>query len=378
MKTILNPYIFLKNSLCVSTREECALYTKQICTPHFKYIGGDLSLLPRYRESRAIYINEDNLPVSDLLHYCGENGFNTIRCRLLVNPVNDYYACQDMDYVLQFAKEIKSQGFDFCLSLHYSDSYADSSLQKKPFDWNDFLLDELQQEIYNYTKNVLIKLEKNGLLPDLLQIGNGLENGFLWNEGFLHEDYSKNNKEWKNFISLLNPAIYAAREVCGDNLNIILSIDSLEDKERTFEFFARLMSCDVDFNTIGLSYRPYRDGDISELIDFIDNLLCLNGSKDILFTEVSTPYDYKGVPFAYKDDIEYEPTPMGQKATLYNLIKGISSFPQVTGILYWNPEDTYVKEKSFLQTNYAGLFDNKSGHVMPAFSIFKLLNRTCR
>lgn len=378
MKTILNPYIILKNSLSVNTREECALYTKQICTPHFKYIGGDLSLLPRYRESRAVYVDDDNQFISDLLHYCGENGFNTIRCRLLVNPDKDYFSCQNIDYVLNFAKEIKAQGFEFCLCIHYSDKYADSALQEKPSEWSDLLLDELQQEVYLYTKKILLKLEKNGLLPNLVQVGNGLENGLLWNDGFLHEDYSKNNREWKSFLSLINPAISAVREVCGDNLNIILGIDSLENKERAFEFFARLMSCDVDFNTIGLSYKPYRDGDISDLVDFIDNLLCLNGSKDILFMEVSTPYDYKGVPFAYKDDMEYEPTPMGQKATLYNMIKAISAFPQVSGILYWNPEDTFVNEKSDLHTNYAGLFNNKSGHVMPAFSVFKLLNRTCR
>ncbi|MGL5920824.1 MAG: glycosyl hydrolase 53 family protein [Bacteroidales bacterium] len=378
MKTILNPYIILKNSLSVNTREECALYTEQICTPHFKYIGGDLSLLSRYRESRAVYIDDDNQSVSDLLHYCGENGFNTIRCRLLVNPEKDHFSCQNFDYVLNFAKEIKAHGFEFCLCIHYSDKYADSALQEKPSEWSDFLLDELQQEVYLYTKKILLKLEENGLLPDLIQIGNGLENGFLWDDGLLHEDYSKNNREWKNFLSLINPAINAVREVCGDNLNIILGIDSLENKERAFEFFARLMSSDVDFNTIGLSYKPYRDGDISDLVDFIDNLLCLNGSKDILFMEVSTPYDYKGVPFVYRDDMEYEPTPMGQKATLYNMIKAISAFPQVSGILYWNPEDTFVNEKSNLHTNYAGLFNNKSGHVMPAFSVFKLLNRTCR
>lgn len=378
MKTILNPYILLKNTLSLNSKEECALYTKQLCTPHFKYIGGDLSLLPYNKEIRAIYIDEENKSISDLLHYCGENGFNTIRCRLLVHPGKDHFACQSLDYVMNFAKEIKSHGFEFCLNLHYSDQFADSLLQEKPTEWSDYLLDELQREVFSYTRKILMKFDKNGILPDLIQIGNGLENGMLWEEGFLHDDYSKNNKEWSDFISLLNPAIKAVREVCGRDMNIIIGIDSLEDKERAFEFFARLMSCDVDFNTMGLSYRPYRDGDLAQLIDFIDNLLCLNGSKDILFTEVSTPYDYKGIPYAYKDDLEYEPTPMGQKAILYNLIKEIASFPQVSGILYWYPEETCVKENTFLQTNYAGLFNNKSGHVMPAFSVFKLINRKCR
>ncbi|MGL5318789.1 MAG: glycosyl hydrolase 53 family protein [Bacteroidales bacterium] len=378
MKTIINPYILLKNSLSINSKEECALYTEQICTPHFKYIGGDFSLLPRYKEMRAVYIDEENQPISDLLHYCRDSGFNTIRCRLLVHPEKDYFACQNLDYVLSFAKEIKAHGFDFCLNIHYSDKYADSALQEKPFEWSDLLFDELIDEIHSYTKKILLKFEKLGVLPDLIQIGNGLENGLLWNEGFLHEDYSKNNSEWRDFVALLKSAISSVREVCGNNKNIIIGIDSLQDKERAFEFFARLMTCDVDFNTIGLPYRPYRDGDISELTDFIDNLLCVNGAKDILFTEVSTPYDYKGVPYAYKDEMEYEPTPMGQKAIIYNLIKGISLFPQVTGILYWNPEDTFVREKSFIQTNYAGLFNYKSGHVMPAFSVFKLMNRTCR
>lgn len=138
------------------------------------------------------------------------------------------------------------------------------------------------------------------------------------------------------------------------------------------------MSCEVDFNTIGLPYRPYRDGDIADLVDFIDTILCLDGSKDILFTEVSIQYNYKGIPFLYKDTVEYEPTPMGQKATLYNFFKAISTIPQVSGVLYLNPEDTLVSGNDFLSTTYAGLFNTESGHIMPAFSVFKLLNRSCR
>lgn len=129
---------------------------RQICTPHFKYIGGDLSLYPLYRESGGVYIDENNQSILDLFHFCADNGFNTIRCYLLVNPSNDYLDCQNLDYVLKFAKEIKSQGFYFYLSIHCSDKHADSTRQDKPLKWSDLSLDELQNEIYIYTKKIFM------------------------------------------------------------------------------------------------------------------------------------------------------------------------------------------------------------------------------
>lgn len=378
MKTILDPYLLLKNSLFLKSKEECALYTRQICTPHFKYIGGDLSLLPKYKELRAVYKNEENRPISNLLLFCGENGFNTIRCRLLVDPGKDLFVCQNMEYVVSFAKEIKSLGFEFFLVIHYSDQFADSSLQKKPFEWNDLLLDELQQKVYDYTFNVLTILKENDVSPDLIQIGNGLQNGFLWEDGFLHEDYSANNKEWTRFLLLLKSAEKAIRKVLNHQVNIIIGIDSLQDKERALEFFSRLMIGNIDFDTIGLSYRPYTDGNISGILDLIDNLLCLNGAKDILFTEVSIPYDSMGIPIGHREDLEFEPSIMGQKGALYNMISQIAHIPQVSGFIYWYPEETLVSEKNPFHLNYAGLFNNKSGQVMPAFSVFKLINRRCR
>lgn len=79
-------------------------------------------------------------------------------------------------------------------------------------------------------KKFLCELDQNSLRPELLQIGNGLENVFLWDEGFLCEDYSINNETWRTFISLLNPAIRAVRDICGYNQNIIISIDNIENK----------------------------------------------------------------------------------------------------------------------------------------------------
>ncbi|MGL5786071.1 MAG: glycosyl hydrolase 53 family protein [Bacteroidales bacterium] len=378
MKTILESYLLLENSLSLNTEEECHLCFRQICTPHFKYIGGDLSLLLRYKELDAVYTNEDNQSIPDLFHYYGENGFNTIRCRLLVNPDSASFACQDLDYVIRLAKEIKASGFEFYLTIHYSDQYADSQLQEKPSQWTELNREELRKKIYTYTCDVLNILKDNSVVPDLIQIGNGLQNGFLWEDGFLHEDYPSNNAEWFNFLSLLKSASRAIRDTLSGNINIVIGIDSLRDKERAFEFFSRLMIGNIDFDTIGLTYRSYSDGSIPELIDFIDNLLYLNGAKDILFTEISIPYDQEGVPEQYRDHVDFEISPSGQKIILYNLIREIAYIPQVSGIIYWYAEETMTKQSNPFKPFYAGLFNNKSGQVMPAFSIFRLINRKCR
>ena len=83
---------------------------------HGKYVGGDISLLLQYEKHNSPYLDENNQPIEDLIHwFIDKCDWNTFRVRLFVNPdsINDPSVCQDLDYVKQLGKRIKDAGAFF-------------------------------------------------------------------------------------------------------------------------------------------------------------------------------------------------------------------------------------------------------------------------
>ena len=69
----------------------------------FRYVGGDVSLLPDYEAARAKYYDSNSKPINDVLKFCYDEGMNCMRVRLFVNPdeytgpEQDANAKQDLD-----------------------------------------------------------------------------------------------------------------------------------------------------------------------------------------------------------------------------------------------------------------------------------------
>lgn len=104
-----------------------------------KYVGGDISMLPKYEEAGATYYTHSGQSISNVITYFKEEGMNAMRVRLFVNPakqttnesngtytwVTDDNVCQDIDWVKSLGKRIKDAGLKFMLDIHYSDTWAD-------------------------------------------------------------------------------------------------------------------------------------------------------------------------------------------------------------------------------------------------------------
>ena len=56
------------------------------------------------------------------------------------------------------------------LDFHYSDFWADPAKQIKPKEWEGFEEEELEKAVYEYTKDTLEKLKRNGNLPAYVQV----------------------------------------------------------------------------------------------------------------------------------------------------------------------------------------------------------------
>ena len=72
--------------------------------------------------------------------------------------------------------------------MNYSDFWADPGKQRKPKAWADYDADRLEQAVYDFTKEMMSGFIKEGAVPDMVQVGNELSNGFrvIGNGTFSH------------------------------------------------------------------------------------------------------------------------------------------------------------------------------------------------
>ena len=113
-----------------------------ILTSHFSlltshaqfYVGGDISMLPKYETAGVVYKDKAGGTVSDVLSFFKQEGLNAMRVRLFVDPTkdSDKAVCQDIEYVKQLGKRIKDAGLQLMLDFHYSDTWADPAKQWTP------------------------------------------------------------------------------------------------------------------------------------------------------------------------------------------------------------------------------------------------------
>lgn len=77
----------------------------------------------------------------------------------------------------------KKLGYSYLLDLHYSDFWADPGKQFPPKEWAYADANALEKYVYDYTKDVLLKLKRLDLLPEMVQVGNEITNGLMWPHG---------------------------------------------------------------------------------------------------------------------------------------------------------------------------------------------------
>ncbi|MEM9858168.1 MAG: glycosyl hydrolase 53 family protein, partial [Bacteroidota bacterium] len=91
----------------------------------------DISSYPEISKSAHLYfdLEGNQKPFLDILK---ENGINTIRLRIWVDPKNEHSGFAE---VKAFSETLKAKGFKLWLTLHYSDTWADPGRQNIPHQW---------------------------------------------------------------------------------------------------------------------------------------------------------------------------------------------------------------------------------------------------
>ena len=90
-----------------------------------QYRGADISSL-FIEEAAGIEYKNINGEVQPLETILGDNGINSIRQRLWVDPSDGNY---NLDYNLELAARVQAAGLGSYLDMHFSDTWADPSKQ---------------------------------------------------------------------------------------------------------------------------------------------------------------------------------------------------------------------------------------------------------
>lgn len=284
--------------------------------------GVDLSLLEEVRRSGTKTYNTQDV-VEDMLTTLLHAGINTVRIRLWKDPAT---TTGSLGEVKQLAAECHAKGLKVMLCVHYSDSWADPSQQTTPKAWQTLSTSQLHDSVAVYTQKVVEEIH-----PDFIQIGNEINEGFLWPTGSIGHSEA--------FKGLLTTAIAAVRKADPDT-KIILHFAG---QEQALAFFSLLST--LDFDIAGLSYYPMWHGKSLALLQA--NVLSLANKlhKPVAIVETAYPFtlgwdDYTNNILGLPEQLieNYPASPEGQKNFLLQ-ISQLSADPQLyTGYCYWGGE----------------------------------------
>ena len=358
-----------------------------------KYVGGDISVLPKFEQQNAKYLDKDGAAITDVLEFLKQQGWNTMRVRLFVDPSNDPDKCvvQDLEYVKQFGKRIKDAGLKFMLDIHYSDTWADPGQQIIPYAWSIWSWNP-EESVYIYTKQWLMELVEAGAAPDFIQTGNEISFGMLWgfvNDGKFEEwdqlgghleatsdwkDYT--DKHWDNFSKMLKAAGKACREECPEAKIIIHTEQCANNPTLDVAFFKHIQQYEIDYDIIGTSYYPYFKGPLSKFDEGLTQLETNFPDKEIQLVETGYPSKWAvgGTTYDYTDTYPYSHE--GQRKFTEDLIATLNKHPQVNGLSWWYAEANAKGCTGDLKEGWynASLFDNETGRALPALYELKNYN----
>ena len=316
-------------------------------------MGADLSYVNQIEDHGGVYKDSGNL--RDPYHIFKNHGANTIRLRLWHTPAwtKEIYGASgtqlysDLRDVEESMKRAKDLGMEVCLDIHYSDTWADPGNQKPPAAWKDITdMNVLKDSVYQYTFKTLNHLNSQGLMPEMVQIGNEINCGMLVTEtlqGF--PDLNACNGKWKNLGDVINEGIRAVREVSaqsGMNTWIILHVADPKNAEWWFDNITTSGGVS-DFDVVGFSYYPLWHTTISYYnITTTVAELKTRYQKKVMILETAYPWtkdnaDSYGNLFFNQNPVSgFSFTQEGQKDFLVDMTQQLISVG-LNGVIYWEP-----------------------------------------
>lgn len=325
------------------------------------YFGNDLSYVNQMEDCGAVY--RENGEPKDPYAIFADRGSNLVRVRLWVdpywwqaplvqpNPVKAMYS--DLSDVQETIQRAKAAGMQVLLDFHYSDFWADPGRQLIPNAWKWAANDTqaLKSLVYQYTKDVLSSLDSQGLMPEMVQVGNEITSGLLtctsldsrWDcSGWI----SSGNNNWTRHAQILNEAIRAVREVgATSSVNPRIAIHLAGNLDSYWWRFRDIINAGVtDFDIMGLSayYAWGHFGDLYELEYEIEDMASTFPDYEVMVLETAYPwtdqnFDSLGNIATAWDYLDYEPLSPGKQLEYLTDYTRAVMRGGGTGVVFWEP-----------------------------------------
>ncbi|MEM8568143.1 MAG: glycosyl hydrolase 53 family protein, partial [Bacteroidota bacterium] len=216
-----------------------------------------------------------------------------VRIRLWHDP--DWTNYSNLEDVKISIDRAQQAGMLVMLDFHYSDFWADPGRQWRPTAWEDVQSDEvLGDSVYNYTYSTLLELNAEGLLPEMVQIGNETNGNILLPRNGANIDSGSPNLypvDWERQVMLLQRGLDAVKsfnEDFGTNVKTIIHIANPIDASSWFT--SAFDNGLLDFDIIGLSYYPqWHDLGVREVGEYVADMKN-QFSKEVMIVETGYPW----------------------------------------------------------------------------------------
>lgn len=330
-------------------------------------LGADLSFLPQEEAGGAVF--RDAAGTADACAILQRHGFGWVRLRLWHRPRDGHGGLAE---VLALARRARDRRMSLLLDLHYSDTWADPGHQSPPSAWAGLQPPALEDSVYRWTRDVVALLAAQGTPPAIVQLGNEISGGMLWETGRLRGPTAGPGR-WRELGRLLRAGARGVEDGAPRRrVRIMLHYDRGGDAEGSWAFFAGARAAGVPFDVIGLSYYPWWHGTLEALSA---NLRGLEKRFGLDIVVVETAYPWTLAPLDETRNLVGLPsqllpgfpaTPQGQAAFLRRLAEIVRSAPggHGRGLFLWAPDWVSAPRFGSAGENLA-LFDG-DGRLLPA------------
>ncbi|HEU5137849.1 MAG TPA: glycosyl hydrolase 53 family protein [Steroidobacteraceae bacterium] len=345
-----------------------------------RFAGVDLSYVNEVESCGAQFRREGKL--RDPYELFAEAGANLVRLRLWNDPAWTNYSTEAD--VTRSMERAKKAGMHVLLDFHYSDDWADPQKQTIPAAWAADIgdADKLAMHVYEYTRDVLARLNARGLLPYMVQVGNEINTQML-----RPADTKGLPIDWARNAKILNAGIRAVREARaadGSSPKVMLHVAQPENVEPWFE--AATAAGVRDFDFIGVSYYPKWSTFNMKQAGAALARIRKRFKADIIVVEVSYPFTLrdagdKASNLLGEDSLlrGYPATPAGQRLFMNEVVRMTLQAGGV-GVVYWEPAwvSTSCATRWGTGSHWenATLFDFRNGNELtPAADFLEAIRR---
>ena len=345
--------------------------TPQVLVTDAMFLGADISALERIEQAGGVFRNAGQ--AGDAIAILRAQGVNGFRLRLFVDPNHSEVQVNDLDYTVRMAARIQASGARFLLDFHYSDTWADPSHQTVPASWAALGLDSLERRVETYSADVMTRLRAAGALPDIVQVGNEIDAGFLWPLGQLSYG-SDSLASWERFTRLLKAGIRGVRGALGpaDSVQVLLHYSQGADGGGTQWFFDHVVRYGVPFDLIGLSYYPWWHG-MPAYLRLNLTATATRYGRGVMVVETTYPWRAGGWESWATNPawMAWPVSPQGQAQYLREVLDMVAEVPggRGAGVVWWYPEAIQVPGLFVWGGGSLSLFD-AGGNVLPAAGEF--------